>query len=86
MDTVALVHALRLFARILELIVFVSVVLSYFLSPFHPLRVTLDRIVEPLLAPIRRVMPQTGAIDLSPVVLIALIELFLFILRMLFIS
>lgn len=33
----------------------------------------LYRVTEPLLAPIRRVMPNLGGIDLSPVVLILLI-------------
>ena len=33
----------------------------------------LQRITEPLLAPIRRVLPNFGAVDLSPLVLILLI-------------
>ncbi len=32
--------------------------------------VTLDRLLDPLLRPIRRVMPDLGGIDLSPMVLI----------------
>jgi YggT family protein len=35
----------------------------------------LYRITEPLLAPIRRVMPNLGGIDISPVILILLIIL-----------
>lgn len=33
----------------------------------------LDRIIEPALRPIRRIMPSIGGIDISPVVLILLI-------------
>lgn len=39
-------------------------------SPFAPLVELLDRITEPLLAPIRRVLPPLGGLDFSPVVLI----------------
>jgi YggT family protein len=38
-------------------------------------REALDRIVEPMLAPIRRLIPQTGPVDFSPMVLIILIFL-----------
>jgi YggT family protein len=55
--------------RILLFVVLVDVVLSYFMSPFHPARRFLDRIVEPLLRPIRRILPRTSTVDFSPVVL-----------------
>jgi len=61
--------------QLLTLLVVVDVVLSYFMSPFHPVRQFLDRIVEPLLRPIRRILPQTGMIDFSPLVLIILLQL-----------
>lgn len=40
------------------------------LSPYNPIVVALYQITEPILAPIRRVLPQTGMIDLSPMVAI----------------
>jgi YggT family protein len=58
----------------LLLVVIVDVLLSYFLSPYHPLRSALDRIVEPFLNPIRRVVPALGMIDFSPVILVILIQ------------
>jgi YggT family protein len=45
------------------------------MSPFHPVREAIDRIIEPMLRPIRRIMPATGMIDFSPVVLLILIQL-----------
>jgi len=69
---ITLVGALQ---RILILLVFLSVILSYFMDPYHPLRRGLDRLVEPMLTPIRRVVPLVGMIDLSPLVLIILIEI-----------
>jgi YggT family protein len=68
---IALIQAL---GSILFIVVIVSVVLSYFMSPYHPIRSSLDRIVEPMLRPIRRVVPPLGMIDFSPLVLIILIQ------------
>jgi YggT family protein len=45
------------------------------MSPYHPIRETIDRIVNPLLDPIRRVMPSTGMIDFSPLVLLVLMQI-----------
>jgi YggT family protein len=36
---------------------------------------TLDRLTEPLYRPIRRIMPDFGGIDLSPIVLILAIQI-----------
>ena len=60
---------------VLVLVVIASVILSYFMDPYHPLRRFLDRIVEPMLAPIRRVVPLVGMLDFSPLILIVLIQL-----------
>ncbi len=56
--------------RLATLVIFVDVILSYFLDRYHPLRRGLDQLVEPLLAPIRRLLPTSSPIDFSPVVLI----------------
>jgi YggT family protein len=61
--------------QILILLVILSVILSYFMDPYHPVRRGLDRIVEPMLAPIRRVVPLVGMLDFSPLVLIILIQI-----------
>jgi YggT family protein len=50
-------------------------VLSFFLSPYHPIRMTMDRIINPFLSPIRRIIPLVGTLDLSPLILIILIEI-----------
>jgi YggT family protein len=55
-------------------LVIISVLLSYFLDPYHPLRRNLNNIVEPMLAPIRRVVPPIGMLDFSPFVLLILIQ------------
>ena len=66
---------ITLLANLLVLLVFVDSLVSFFLNPFHPVRNALDRIVNPLLAPIRRIVPLVGMLDLSPLILIILIEI-----------
>ena len=61
-------------AQLLILLVIVSVILSYFMDPYHPVRRNIDSVVEPMLAPIRRVVPLIGTLDLSPLILIILIQ------------
>lgn len=61
-------------ANIIVLLVIVQVALSYFMSPFHPIRRMIDRFVEPMLAPIRRVVPLIGMFDFSPLILIILLQ------------
>ena len=65
-------------ANLIVLLVIVDSALSYFLTPYHPVRNTLDRIIQPFLAPIRRVMPLVGMFDLSPLILIILVEILAF--------
>lgn len=61
--------------QVISFVVFVDVILSYFMSPYQPIRRTLDRIVDPLLAPIRKIVPPVMNFDLSPVILIVLLEI-----------
>lgn len=61
--------------QLLFWLVIISVILSYFMDPYHPIRRSIDSVVEPMLAPIRRVVPLVGMIDFSPFVLILLIQL-----------
>ncbi len=70
-----LVQVINIFSELLILVVILSVILSYFMDPYHPVRRGLNNIVEPLLAPIRRVVPPVGMIDFSPLILIILIQL-----------
>lgn len=72
---VFLTRIINFIVQLITLLVIVKVFLSYFMSPYHPLRSNIDRIVEPLLRPIRQVIPPVGMLDLSPIVLIIIIQL-----------
>ena len=59
----------------LYVLILVKVVLSYFMDPFHPIRQSIDRLVEPMLRPIRQVVPSFGRFDFSPLILLVLIQI-----------
>ena len=42
-------------------------------SPFYPIANIIFQVTEPILAPLRRVLPKFGMLDLSPMVAIFLI-------------
>jgi YggT family protein len=71
-----LIYLIRVIANLLVVLIILDAVLSYFMSPFHPVRRFLDRILSPMLNPIRRAVPLVGMFDLSPLILILLIQAF----------
>ncbi len=70
-----LISAILILRNVLELLIIVYVILSYFMDPYHPVRRWVNGIVEPMLMPIRRVVPLIGMLDISPIVLIILIRI-----------
>lgn len=69
-----LAQIINIVAQVYVWIVIVSILLSFFMDPYHPVRQGVDNLVRPLLDPIRRVMPPVGMFDFSPLVLIVLIQ------------
>lgn len=69
------VRLINIISQFIVLLVIVKVILSYFMDPYHPVRQTLDNLVEPMLAPIRRVVPLIGMFDFSPIILIILVQI-----------
>lgn len=62
---------------LLVILVFVSALLSWLVPPTrsNPVVRLLRGITEPLLRPVRAVMPNFGGVDVSPIVVILLLEL-----------
>ncbi len=69
-----LILLIRMISQLFIWIVIASSLLSFFVSPYHPIREALDRIVSPFLDPIRRVVPLAGSMDFSPLVLILAVD------------
>lgn len=65
----------------LLLLILLNVVLSYFMDPYHPFRQSVDKLVEPMLRPIRQIVPSFGRFDFSPIILMILVEVLAAILR-----
>ncbi|MCL4352113.1 MAG: YggT family protein [Firmicutes bacterium] len=72
---IIVVKIINTLSNLLILLVIVDLILSFFLNPYHPVRNALDRILNPMLAPIRRTVPLVGMFDLSPLILIILVEI-----------
>lgn len=73
--TVLIIQIIQTLAQIFTLFLLADVILSYFLPPFNPIRLFLDRIIQPLLRPIQRILPNFGGIDFSPLILLLLVQL-----------
>ncbi len=69
---IALIIDRTIFVLILAIIA--RSLLSCFMDPRHVIFDFLATITEPILAPIRRVMPRMGMFDLSPLVAIILLQ------------
>jgi len=70
-----LIWLVNLIVQLIAIVIIVQVFLSYFLSPYHLLRRSIDRIVVPILQVIRRYIPPIGPFDLSPLILLILVQL-----------
>ncbi|MEW6718663.1 MAG: YggT family protein [Chloroflexota bacterium] len=69
-----LIQMVHFVSRAFILLVIVDAVMSFFVDSYHPVRVAIRRIVDPLLNPIRRTLPTVGMIDFSPLVLIIILQ------------
>lgn len=63
--------------QIFQILILIRVVLSWVASPVsrNPLIELIRRSTDPILEPIRRVVPDMGGIDLSPIVALLLLSL-----------
>ena len=69
----AIVHLLL---DLYSLVLFAAVILSWInLSPDNQFLRLVQRLTEPVLAPLRRVLPSAGGFDFSPVVALLLVRL-----------
>ena len=71
---VALAQVVNIIGNVLTLFIIADALMSFFVSPFHPLRQALGRILNPLYAPLRKVIPSVGMMDFTPIVLLLIIQ------------
>ena len=59
-----------------SLMIFARIIMSWGVSPHNRLLHFLIRMTEPLLGPFRRIIPPLGMIDISPIIVLFLLDLF----------
>jgi YggT family protein len=66
-----LIDLIRVAATLYTILIFVRVILSW-VSPTHshPLVLLVYRLTEPVLGPVRTLLPSLGGIDFSPVIVL----------------
>lgn len=69
----ALVGLVRLACSALSALVLAHVLMSW-VQTSHLVKAVLERLCDPMLRPIRRVMPSPGGFDLSPLVVLVLLQ------------
>ncbi|MFH1650778.1 MAG: YggT family protein [Chloroflexota bacterium] len=73
-------QVVRLFCQFLSLAIFLRAIISWF-SPYpNTLTILLDRITEPFLRPLRRIIPLAGNTDFTPLVAIIVLQLIVYLL------
>ena len=71
-----LITFVNLLFQILSWAIIIRVLLSWVrIDPYHPLIRLLDQITEPILVPLRRLLPTAGGLDFSPIIAIVLLSL-----------
>jgi YggT family protein len=70
--------------EVLSLLIIINALLSFALAPDHPIRQATGRVLEPIYAPIRRVIPPAGMFDFTPIIVLILIQLLVMVLTSIF--
>ena len=74
---IALARVIHLVLSLMVWLIIGRALISWFSpDPYNPLVQFLFRVTEPVLSPIRNVLPYFGGIDLSPIVVLLAIEFF----------
>ena len=67
---------LKLLCEVLSIAIFLRAILSWFSPGTNNILVSiLYQVTEPLLSPLRRIIPRVGMMDLSPLVAIVVLQL-----------
>ena len=70
------VSFVRIFTEVMTMAIFFRAILSWFpVDPYNPMVTVLNQITEPVLGPLRRVVPTVGMIDITPMVAILLLQM-----------
>ena len=76
-----LIALIDLFINLYFFVLLARVLLPVFgINPYHPVMQVIIRLTEPILAPIRSILPRVGMMDFSPMVAMILLTVLQFVL------
>lgn len=67
------VQAILVLTYVLQILIFVRVILSWLPLGANPVSEFVIRLTDPILSPLRRVLPRFGMLDLSPMIALLII-------------
>ena len=70
----ALILVVQVLTNFLIAVIIISSILSFILPPYHPVREAFGRILNPMLDPIRRMIPPAAGLDISPLILFLIVQ------------
>ena len=71
-----LANFIELLVQVLVIAIFLRAIISWFrLAPDNPIVVILNQVTEPILSPLRRVVPSLGMFDITPWIAMILLQL-----------
>jgi YggT family protein len=74
MDT--FIEIIIILCQVIAIIIFVQAIISWFVtSPNSQVVLFLNRITEPILAPLRRIVPRLGIVDITPMIAVIILLL-----------
>ena len=66
---------IQLLCDLFTILIIIRAILSWFpISPTNPIVSVLNQVTEPILAPLRRIIPRLGMIDITPMVAIIILQ------------
>lgn len=68
-----IVQAILYLTYVLQVLIFIRVVLSWLPLGSNPVSEFVIRLTDPILSPLRRVLPRFGMLDLSPMIALLII-------------
>lgn len=71
---IVLYQTVNVVSKVFVLLIIVDSVLSFFVSPYHPVREVLGRILNPLYNPIRKVVKPVNGLDFSPLIVLVIVQ------------
>ena len=73
----AFAQIFQLFIQLYSFVILARVLMSWVnVDPYSPLARTIHDLTEPVLAPVRNLMPAAGGLDFSPIIVLILLQVF----------